>query len=163
MEHAVGEGLVLDIFKDLMLQTLPDSDPRIPPIKKKLRVICREEAEHVAWGEKETARLLKEKPWLAVPYFGLVELQLQALPVLVRSFRSGYQEHPVLSQLDAFLEHVSARVHAQGRALGFIPEKTNRLGRAGAMAFGLGLYLRSQFSRSTSRLEKTYLSELGFR
>jgi hypothetical protein len=51
MEHAIGEGMVLDIFKDILLQTLPDSDPRVPLIKKKLRVVCREEEEHVAWGE----------------------------------------------------------------------------------------------------------------
>ena len=51
MEHAIGEGMVLDVFKDLLLQTLPDQDPRVPAIKKKLRVVCREEAEHVAWGE----------------------------------------------------------------------------------------------------------------
>jgi hypothetical protein len=32
MEHAIGEGMVLDIFKDLLLQTLPDADPRVPAI-----------------------------------------------------------------------------------------------------------------------------------
>src|ERR1700754_441194 len=62
MEHPIGEGMVLDIFKDILLQTLPDEDPRVPLIKKKLRVVCREEVEHVAWGEKETKRLLAEKP-----------------------------------------------------------------------------------------------------
>src|SRR5688572_16919268 len=76
MEHAVGEGMVLDIFKDLLLQTLPDGDSRVPSIKKKLRVVCREEAEHVAWGEKETRAMLEEKPWLRMPFTGLVELQL---------------------------------------------------------------------------------------
>ena len=79
MEHAIGEGMVLDIFKDLLLQTLPDDDPRVPLIKKKLRVVCREEEEHVAWGEKETRRLLAEKPWLKTPYYGLLELQMSVL------------------------------------------------------------------------------------
>src|SRR4051812_19779735 len=27
MEHALGEGMVLDIFKQVLLQTLPDDDP----------------------------------------------------------------------------------------------------------------------------------------
>src|SRR6185295_3856733 len=80
MEHAIGEGMVLDVFKDLLLQTLPDSDPRVPGIKKKLRVVCREEQEHVAWGEKETVRLLAERPSLRTPFYGLVELQLAILP-----------------------------------------------------------------------------------
>ena len=26
MEHAIGEGLVLDIFKEVLLQTLPEQD-----------------------------------------------------------------------------------------------------------------------------------------
>ena len=30
MEHAIGEGMVLDVFKDLLLQTLPDHDPARP-------------------------------------------------------------------------------------------------------------------------------------
>ena len=76
MEHAIGEGMVLDIFRDVLLQTLPDSDPRIPGIKKKLRVVCKEEEEHVAWGERETRRLLAERPGLALPFYGLIELQL---------------------------------------------------------------------------------------
>jgi hypothetical protein len=49
------------------LQTLPDDTEHALEIKRKLQVICREEAEHVAWGEKETARLLSEKPWLKLP------------------------------------------------------------------------------------------------
>src|SRR5262245_65453562 len=88
LEHAVGEGMVLDVFKDLLLETLPDSDPRVPSIKKKLRVVVTDEAEHVAWGEKETARLLAATPWLKTPFLGLLELQLATLPLLVRALRS---------------------------------------------------------------------------
>src|ERR1051325_4847880 len=64
MEHALGEGMVLDIFRDVLLQTLPEQDPRSASIQKKLRVVCKEEEEHVAWGEKETRRLLAENPAL---------------------------------------------------------------------------------------------------
>jgi hypothetical protein len=48
LEHALGEGMVLDVFKDLLLATLPDSDPRIPPIKKQIRIVVNDEMEHVA-------------------------------------------------------------------------------------------------------------------
>src|SRR5688572_14103056 len=34
MEHALGEGMVLDIFRDVLLQTLPEHDPRVPAIQK---------------------------------------------------------------------------------------------------------------------------------
>ncbi len=163
MEHAIGEGMVLDVFKDVLLQTLPDSDPRVPAIKKKLRVICREEQEHVAWGEKETARLLQEKPHLKPAFFGLVELQLAAMPLLVEPFRRGFEDHPVLKQLPAFIDHVRARVLAQGRRLGYVPKRqTSPLERASAIGQGLALYLRSQLSRAKPTLEKNYLKELGF-
>ncbi len=162
MEHAIGEGMVLDIFKDILLQTLPDSDPRVPLIKKKLRIVCREEIEHVAWGEKETKRLLKEKPWLRTPYYGLIELQMSVLPMLVRAFEKRAGKHPVLVHLPGFLSHVRARVYAQGRELGIVPaERPGLFTRMFAMLYGLMLFVRSQFARSTSKLEKIYISELG--
>src|SRR5690349_1343206 len=117
LEHAVGEGMVLDVFKDLLLETLPDSDPRVPPIKKKLRVVVSDETEHVAWGEKETARLLAENPWLGTPFLGLLELELATLPLLVRALRSQAAGHPVLSHMDGFVAHVEARAVEQGRRL----------------------------------------------
>ena len=163
MEHAVGEGMVLDIFKDVLLQTLPeDGDDQIL-VKKKLRVVCREELEHVQWGEKETRRLLAERPWLRWPYYGLVELQMVVLPFLVRAFERRASGHAVLSHLGPFLDHVRDRVWAQGQELGFIPEQRPALPvRLLAMASGALLYVRSQFSRSRSTLDHTYLAELGF-
>lgn len=164
MEHAIGEGMVLDVFKDLLLQTLPDQDPRVPAIKKKLRVVCREEAEHVAWGEKETAAMLADKPWLRRPFTGLVELQLASLPALVSRLQgeSG-SAHPVLSQLVPFVAHVQARVRTQGKRLGFYPENPPRgLDRLLSMGAGALLFARSQLSRSRSQLDKNYLTELGF-
>lgn len=162
MEHAVGEGMVLDIFKDLLLQTLPEDDNRAREIKKKLRVVCREEAEHVAWGEKETRIMLRDQPWLRHPYLGLIELQLACLPWLV-SRLGGHEDHPVLGQIQPFVAHVSARVRRQARALGVFPSGDVGLGRkALSMALGVGLFARSQLARGSSQLDKTYLRELGF-
>jgi hypothetical protein len=163
LEHAVGEGMVLDVFKDLLLQTLPDSDPRVPAIKKKLRVVCADEAEHVAWGESETRRVLAESPWLAEPFFGLFELQMAALPLLVRALKGQAEGHPVLRHVDGFVAHVRDHAYAQGRRLGYVPEKApSAAARARAVALGLALYARSRFARSRSKLDKTYLTELGF-
>jgi hypothetical protein len=162
MEHAIGEGMVLDIFKDLLLQTLDDADPRVPLIKKKLRLVCREEEEHIAWGEKETKRLLASKPWLRTPYYGLLELQMSVLPLLVRAFEKRASSHPVLAHLPGFLAHVQRRVYAQGKALGFVPEeRPGTPKRTWAMGVGLAVFVRSQFARSTSQLEKIYIEELG--
>lgn len=162
MEHAIGEGMVLDIFKDILLQTLPDEDARVPLIKKKLRVVCREEVEHVAWGEKETKRLLGDKPWLKTPYYGLIELQMAVLPRLAKTFEKRAGSHPVLAHLPGFLAHVRARVYRQGKDLGIVPVvEPSTAKRAYAMGYGLALFVRSQFARSTSTLEKTYITELG--
>ena len=162
MEHAIGEGMVLDIFKDLLMQTLPDSDPRVPPIKKKLRLVCREEEEHIAWGEKETRRLLAESPWLKTPYYGLLELQMSVLPLLVRAFEKKAGVHPVLKHLPGFLAHVQRRVYEQGKELGFVPDQRPGLAkRAAAMGMGLAVFARSQVARSKSQLEKIYIDELG--
>lgn len=163
MEHAIGEGMVLDVFRDVLLQTLPDSDPRVPPIKRKLLVICREEEEHVAWGEKETARLLAERPYLKPAFFGLVEAQLSLMPLLARRFSRGYEDHPVMRQLPAFIDHVRERVYAQGLRLGYVPHTRPRgVKRAAVLGFGLALYARSQLARAKSQLPHNYLRELGF-
>jgi len=163
MEHALGEGMVLDIFREVLLQTLSDTDSRVPGIKKKLRAICREEEEHVAWGEKETRRILAESPWLRTPFYGLLELQLAVVPYLVRAFEKRAGTHPVLQHVPGFVAYVRERMYAQGRALGFVPEqRPGAVGRAAAMAWGAALFVRSQFARSNSRLEHIYLRELGF-
>jgi hypothetical protein len=162
MEHAIGEGMVLDIFKDILLQTLPDEDPRVPLIKKKLRVVCREEVEHVAWGEKETKRLLAEKPWLRTPYYGLIEAQMAVLPMLVRAFEKRAGNHRVLAHLPGFLEHVRTRVYRQGKDLGIVPdERPSAWKRAAAMSYGVALFVRSQFARSKATLVESYIAELG--
>ncbi|MSQ00338.1 MAG: ferritin-like domain-containing protein [Myxococcales bacterium] len=163
MEHAVGEGMVLDIFRDVLVKTLPDDHPRMAEIKKKLAVVCREEEEHVAWGEKETRRLVTASPWLRHPFYGLLELQLLVAPMVARALGERAATHKVLRHLPRFVEHVRARVWAQGQALGFVPPVRPALPyRVFAMSWGVLLFLRSQFSRSTSTLEKTYIAELGF-
>jgi hypothetical protein len=163
MEHAVGEGLVLDIFRDVLLQTLPDAHPAVPEIKKKLRVVCREEEEHVAWGEKETRRLLAGSPWLRTPFCGIIELQLWLMPLVAGRFSAQIAGHAVLRHLPAFLEHVRARVRVQAAGLGILPpEGSGDAWRVWAMVAGVLLFLRSQFARSDSQLEKVYLRELGF-
>ncbi len=163
MEHALGEGMVLDIFREVLLQTLPDHAPHMADIKKKLLVVCREEEEHVAWGEKETVRLLAERPWLRTPFYGLLELQLAVAPMIVRAFAARAKGHPVLAHLPGFVDYVRARMWKQAQRLGFAPaERPGVARRVAAMAWGAALFVRSQFARSRSRLEHIYLSELGF-
>jgi hypothetical protein len=156
--------MVLDVFKELLMQTLPDSDPRMHGIKKKLRVVCQEEQEHVAWGEKETRRLLLERPGLRRAFYGLLLLQLKVVPTLAKRFLPNSGEtHPVLVQVPAFLAYVARRVEAQGRRLGIVPaEPQSKTQKAYAMLSGTALFLRSQLARSRAPLLDTYIQELGF-
>lgn len=163
MEHALGEGMVLDIFRDVLLQVLPDDDPRVPDIKKKLLVVCREEEEHISWGEKETLYLLQQSPWLRWPYYGIVEWQMLLAPRAAYAFAARAGGHPVLQKLPSFVESVQKKLWAQGQALGFVPQERPGIPvRVFAMIWAVLLFLRSQFARSSSTLEKTYLTELGF-
>ena len=107
--------------------------------------------------------MLVEHPWLKTPYYGLLELQLSLAPVITRAFSRRFSQHPVLDHLPGFVDHVRSKVWAQGQRLGFVPAERPRLARRlWAMGVGLLLYVRSQFSRSRSTLDKTYLEELGF-
>ncbi|MED5373873.1 MAG: ferritin-like domain-containing protein [Myxococcota bacterium] len=163
MEHAIGEGMVLDIFKDVLLQTLPDDHPGVDKVKKRLRAIAMEEVEHVEWGEKETRYNLEKSPWLKWPYYGLLELQLLVAPLILKPYQRESEGHPVLSHLPAFVDHVSQRVWKQGQDMGFVPaERPGLLTRLFAMTAGALLFLRSQVAKADSTLDKTYLSELGF-
>jgi hypothetical protein len=84
-------------------------------------------------------------------------------PVVTRAFSGRAQQHRVLRHLPAFVAHVRERVWAQGQALGFVPaERPGLPYRLFAMSWGVALFVRSQFARSNSTLEKTYLTELGF-
>jgi hypothetical protein len=163
MEHAIGEGMVLDVFKEVLLQTLPDSDDRGRQIHRMLATVCAQELEHVAWGEKEVRRLVAEQPGLRTAYYGLIEIQLLLAPLAARRFARGASEHPVLRHLPRFVDHVVTRVRAQSAALGIAPaEPPSTAWRAWAMVRGAALYARSRFARSRSTLDRTYIAELGF-
>ena len=83
--------------------------------------------------------------------------------MVARAVGRRFEGYPVLARLPEFVTHVRDRVMDQGRRLGFVPEhRPGIAGRTWAMAMGLLLYVRSQFSRSDSRLDKVYLEELGF-
>jgi len=87
---------------------------------------------------------------------------MSVLPFVVKAFEKRAGEHPVLKHLPGFLAHVQRRVYAQGKELGFVPsERPGFAKRAAAMGMGLAVFARSQVARSTSRLEKIYIDELG--
>ena len=159
MEHAIGEGLVHDIFKEVLLQTLPEQDEKydMASVFKKLRMICKEEQEHVDWGERETIRLIQENPSLKKPLAGLLDLQLILAPKIASQFSD--KQHPVLQKLPAYVLFTTQRAKRQAETMGIvIPSSIT--GRGWNMFRGILLFLRSQFASSKPKLLQTYLEEL---
>ena len=161
MEHAIGEGLVLDIFKEVLLQTLPIEDATydMTTILKKLHMICKDEQEHVAWGEKESKRLVKEQPWLKKPLAGLLDIQLLIAPKIASQF--SHQDHVVLKHLPNYVDFTIKKARLQAHNLGIIIPK-NPMSRGWNMMCGILLFLRSQFARSKPKFLQNYLQELDF-
>ncbi len=104
-EMAVGEGLVLVVFYAL-IDTIEDER-----VVKILQGAARQEERHVAFGERQTQRLVAQNPQLAPSLLGLNLGSLLAMKKLARyvSKRLG-QQHEVLRQAPAFLEHLVAVV-----------------------------------------------------
>lgn len=104
IEMALGEGLVLSVFK--ALEATIDQ----PEIKKILQSALVEEERHVTFGETETAEWVKKHPRDRKHIMGLVLFQYTALKwlksfVAKKTIRALPEGHPVLSQFDAFYEH----------------------------------------------------------
>ena len=159
MEHAIGEGLVLDIFKEVLLQTLPDQDEAydMSGVLKKLKMICKDEQEHVDWGERETIRLIQENPSLKIPLAGLLDLQLIIAPKIASQFSD--KQHPVLKHLPEYVLFTTQRAKHQAETMGIVvPDSI--MGRGWNMFRGILLFLRSQFASSKPKLLQTYLEEL---
>jgi hypothetical protein len=159
MEHAIGEGLVLDIFKEVLLQTLPEHDEKydMANIMKKLNMICKDEQEHVDWGERETKRLIQENPKLKTPLAGLLDIQLIIAPKIATQFSDP--KHPVLKHLPEYVYFTTQRAKIQAETLGIVIPKTI-WGRGWNMFCGSLLFIRSQFASSKPKLLQNYLKEL---
>jgi hypothetical protein len=96
----------------------------------------------------------------AVEWMGL-QRHLKVAGIFARlTLRDGKPKY--LADTPRFIAYIRERMWQQGQALGFVPaERPGVLARGWAMAWGAALFVRSQFARSTSTLEHTYLGELG--
>ncbi|HKD40332.1 MAG TPA: ferritin-like domain-containing protein [Myxococcaceae bacterium] len=102
-EMAVGEGLVLMIFYAL-IDTIEDQR-----VVKILESAARQEERHVAFGERQTQRLVAHNPRLASYLLGLNLGSILAMKRLARFVASRLgQEHEVLGQAPAFLDRLVA-------------------------------------------------------
>ena len=100
LEMAQGEGFVLLAFYAIIdtLDHQPSTDI--------LRRAVKQEERHVEFGEQQTMAAIAGKEWLRRRLLGLSLVSMWAVSRLAGFMRSRLPaEHPVLSQLPAFLAH----------------------------------------------------------
>jgi hypothetical protein len=155
-EMAVGEGLVLAVF-----QALIDTVEQ-PDIVRLLEGAARQEERHVAFGESETERLVREQPRLAKALLGSNLLGLLALPRLARFIqRKLGNDHEVLRHTEAFLAHVLRLTELRLQRLGVLTGRLADLGwprRVGLVARALLRHGVTRLHRPR-RLTRTYLTD----
>jgi hypothetical protein len=123
-EMAVGEGLVLMIFYAL-IATIEDDR-----VVKILESAARQEERHVAFGERQTRRLVEQDPRLASYLLGLNLGSILAMKRLARyvSTRLG-DDHEVLAQAPAFLERLVAILELRLQRMGVLFGRIADIGR----------------------------------
>jgi hypothetical protein len=81
-----------------LIDTLPESEAR-----NLLIGLSRQEEGHVTFGEEQTIRGLRRDPARARHLLGLALVSVLGLGQLARWVRKQHGDHPVLSQMPAFL------------------------------------------------------------
>lgn len=103
LEMALGEGLVLQAFY-AMIETVAE-DEIVAILKRGVK----QEERHVAFGEEQTAKAIRGKPWRRRRLLGLALVSLfgvSRLEVVMK--RTLPMSHPVLQQLPALVSHTVA-------------------------------------------------------
>lgn len=125
LEMAQGEGFVLQAFY-AVIDTL-DHKPSIDILRRAVK----QEERHVEFGEQQTRRAIEGKPWLRRRLLGLALVSMWGVRRLI-----GYLEkrtpadHPVLSQLPAFLEHANRCAELRLRRIGVLDRPLSELSGA---------------------------------
>lgn len=158
LEMALGEGYVLSVLYGL-IDTI-DHDG----IRQILTRATRQEQRHVAFGEAETQRAIRDNPRLARRLSGLALWSLLGVKILARgaSGRASL-EHPVVSQLPAFLSHVVRTTELRLRRLGILEGPLSELGPVSRgtrmLASGFGHIARRLWPFRQPLLTETYLKD----
>jgi hypothetical protein len=156
-EMAVGEGLVLTIFYAL-IDTIEDER-----VVKILEGATRQEERHVAFGERQTRRLVELNPQLASFLLGLNLGSILAMKSLARyvTTRLG-KEHEVLRQAPAFLEHLVAILELRLQRMGVLPGRISQITPLRRVWLIARAYLRHWLAGLRPRpklLTRTYLDD----
>jgi hypothetical protein len=161
IEMATGESLVLMVFYAL-IDTIDDEY-----IRKILLAASRQEERHVAFGEQQTRRLVRNQPALAAPLLGLNLISIQAIRQLAKYVdRHLDKKHGVVAQAPAFLAQMLAVLELRLQKLGLLNQPLAQLNfaqRAGLMLKGYLWRLSRAWARKPKSLTRTYLHDPSLR
>ncbi len=157
LEMAQGEGFVLMVFYALC-DTIDD-----PEIVQILEAATRQEERHVDFGERWTARSLKERPAIRRRLLGQNLVSLHALRAFAALLRRRLDpEHEVLRQLPAFLKATIDASEKRMLLMRLLDRPLAQLGpvaQALLMAQGLAARAGAPLRRRRPLLTETYLSD----
>ena len=156
-EMAVGEGLVLMIFYAL-IDTIEDER-----VVKILESAARQEERHVAFGERQTQRLVQANPRLRDYLLGLNLTSLVAMEQLARYIEKKLgREHEVLRYIPAFLKKLTEILELRLQRMGVLRGPLAQIGPVRRVWLIVKAYLRHSSSRLLPRpklLTQTYLDD----
>jgi bacterioferritin (cytochrome b1) len=123
LEMAAGEGFVLMAFYGIIDSLDHEGVTEI------LKRAVKQEERHVDFGEKQTMKLIAGRPWLRRRLLGLSLVSLWGVKRLARFMAARLpKDHPVLSQLPAFLEKTVACADLRLQRLGLTDRPLARYG-----------------------------------
>ncbi|MGE0868723.1 MAG: ferritin-like domain-containing protein [Kofleriaceae bacterium] len=122
LEMAQGEGFVLQAFY-AVIDTL-NHRQTVEILKRAVK----QEERHVEFGEQQTAKAIKDKPWLRRRLLGLSLVSLWGVRRLTKFMEKRLpKDHPVLSQLPAFLSHSNHCAELRLRRIGVLEQPLSEL------------------------------------
>jgi len=156
MEMALGEGYVLTLFMAL-IDTIPD-----PKIQRLLYIAAKQEASHVAFGERQT-QLAAQDPRMRQRLLGMSLVSLWGMRYLAKQIGQKMQpEHAVWKQLPALAAHAASISELRLQRMGLLDAPLSemsagrryRLLATGLTARALAPLMPARRRRITSRYLK---------
>jgi hypothetical protein len=158
LEMALGEGYVLTVLYAL-IDTVDDDEIRAILVRA-----TRQEERHVAFGESETAKVLKERPRMKRRLIGLSLWSLLGVSILARAVDRGCERnHPVLGVFPEFLGHVrrttELRLQRMGILTGTVSDIPFPSRWSMMLSSAVGHFVRRLRPGRGPTLTRTYLSD----
>ncbi len=135
MEMALGEGLVLQAFY-AMIETVDEAE-----ITAILKRGVKQEERHVEFGEQQTAKAIRGKPWLRRRLLGLALVTLWGVARLEALMKRRLpMDHPTLQVLPELVRHTVRVAEVRLQRIGLIDRPLSSLSSGRKLLYVLEAY-----------------------